>query len=169
MKSEEAKKIIFNQWQSFLEDNIDYGGISEAYKMAMKALEQQPSDSNISDPCDGCRYELNSTNGNPCYSCGKYKLTEQQPSEDCISRQAVINTIFYKSDNTCDVVLSTDLMDRIKHLPSVTPQPKKGKWIYKWMKGQFCSECDEQSVWKFNYCPNCGAYMRGEEDEVGHD
>lgn len=20
-------------------------------------------------PCDGCRYELNSTNGNPCYSC----------------------------------------------------------------------------------------------------
>lgn len=45
----------------------------------------QPSDSNISDPCDGCRYELNSTNGNPCYSCGKYKLTEQQPSENCIS------------------------------------------------------------------------------------
>lgn len=26
---------------------------------------------------DRCRYELNSTNGNPCYSCGKYKLTEQ--------------------------------------------------------------------------------------------
>ena len=39
MTNEEAKKIIFNQWQSFLEDNIDYGGISEAYTMAIKALE----------------------------------------------------------------------------------------------------------------------------------
>lgn len=41
MMSEDAKKIIYNQWQAFLEDNIDYAGISEAYKMAMKALEQQ--------------------------------------------------------------------------------------------------------------------------------
>ena len=48
MTNEEAKKIIFNQWQSFLEDNIDYGGISEAYKMAIKALEQQPNDDCIS-------------------------------------------------------------------------------------------------------------------------
>ena len=56
MTSEEAKKIIFNQWQAFLDDNIDYAGISEAYKMAMKAL-------------------------------------EQQPCEDCISRQAVLDVI----------------------------------------------------------------------------
>lgn len=40
MTNEEAKSIIFNQWQAFLEDSIDYGGISEAYKMAIKALEQ---------------------------------------------------------------------------------------------------------------------------------
>lgn len=44
MTNEEAKKIIFNQWQAFLEDNIDYGGVSEAYKMAMKALEQYCED-----------------------------------------------------------------------------------------------------------------------------
>ena len=44
-------------------------------------------------------------------------------------------------------------------MPSVTPERPKGKWIYKCMKGQFCSECDEQSLWKFNYCPNCGAKM----------
>lgn len=48
MTREKAKKIIFDQWQSFLEHNIDYGGISEAYKMAMKALEQQSSDDCIS-------------------------------------------------------------------------------------------------------------------------
>ena len=47
MTREEAKKIIFSQWQSFLEHNIDYGGISEAYKMAIKALEQEPYKDNI--------------------------------------------------------------------------------------------------------------------------
>ena len=36
-----------------------------------------------------------------------------------------------------------------------------GEWIYKDMKGQFCSVCDKQSVWKFPFCPNCGADMRG--------
>ena len=41
MTNLEAKKIIYNQWQAFLDDNIDYAGISEAYKMAIKALEQK--------------------------------------------------------------------------------------------------------------------------------
>lgn len=36
---------------------------------------------------------------------------------------------------------------------------KRGEWLYKPMKGQFCSVCDMQSVWKYNYCPNCGAEM----------
>lgn len=40
MTNEEAKEKIFYQWQDFLEHNIDYAGISEAYKMAIKALEQ---------------------------------------------------------------------------------------------------------------------------------
>lgn len=40
MTNEEAIKIIFNQWQEFLENYIDYGGVSEAYKLALKALEQ---------------------------------------------------------------------------------------------------------------------------------
>ena len=42
MTREEAAKILYNQWQGFLEDNIDYAGISDAYKMAIKALEQEP-------------------------------------------------------------------------------------------------------------------------------
>lgn len=55
------------------------------------------------------------------------KALEQEPCEDCISRQAVINAIA----NTC-FWLSTDnwkeLMKCIDSLPSVTPQPKSGKW-----------------------------------------
>ena len=41
--------------------------------------------------------------------------------------------------------------------------PEHGQWIYENLKGQFCSVCHEQSVWKFNYCPNCGSRMEGEE------
>lgn len=40
MTKEEAKEKIFYQWQDFLEHNLDYAGISDAYKMAIKALEQ---------------------------------------------------------------------------------------------------------------------------------
>lgn len=56
-----------------------------------------------------------------------------------------------------------------------TIEPKKGKWIKHsighehtpW--GFDCSECGEwlvvgeEIVKKYNYCPNCGADMRGEQ------
>lgn len=42
MTREEAKEKLYMEWQKFLEDNIDYAGISEAYKMAFKALKQEP-------------------------------------------------------------------------------------------------------------------------------
>lgn len=40
MTNKEAKEKLYIEWQKFLENNIDYAGISEAYKMAFKALEQ---------------------------------------------------------------------------------------------------------------------------------
>ena len=48
MTNKEAKKKLYKEWQKFLEENIDYEGISEAYKMAFKALEQKPCDDAIS-------------------------------------------------------------------------------------------------------------------------
>lgn len=42
MTNKEAKEKLYMEWQKFLEDNIDYAGVSEAYKMAFKALEQEP-------------------------------------------------------------------------------------------------------------------------------
>lgn len=50
MTNEEARKIIYDQWQAFLENYIDYGGISEAYKMAIKSLEKDIPKKPISKP-----------------------------------------------------------------------------------------------------------------------
>lgn len=98
------------------------------------------------------------------------KTLEQKPCEDCISRQAVLNTLFYKSDNNCEVVLNKELQDRIKALSPVTPQPKTGRWIY---TGDYitdgmlkCSECgyEHDVSERFLYCPNCGARMIESEE-----
>ena len=58
----------------------------------------------------------------------------------------------------------------VKKGQSAEPQFKKGKWI----DDTFCSECGwihevesgfVGSVKQFNFCPQCGADMRGEQDE----
>lgn len=46
---------------------------------------------------------------------------------DAVSRKAVINQIFYSTDNNGDVVLGSALRERIARLPSVTPQ--EPRWI----------------------------------------
>lgn len=45
----------------------------------------------------------------------------KEPCEDVVSRKKVLNTLFYNSDNNCEVVLNKELQDRIKSLPPVKP------------------------------------------------
>ena len=104
------------------------------------------------------------------------KALEQQPNDDCVSRQAVLEKI-----NDWWGITSTSgeptLCDCIRELPPVTPTRKVGKWIF--TKTNFdrhgctveCSSChkkwktyDENRWEKENkYCPNCGAEMESEE------
>lgn len=77
----------------------------------------------------------------------------QEPCNDAISRQAVLNEIY-------------NLADKIIALPSVTPAEKVGYWRDTG-SGQECSECGEiqygyDSFRK--YCANCGAKMQEDED-----
>ena len=45
-------------------------------------------------------------------------------------------------------------------------EPKRGEWIDDDFVGQYrCSECDYYAIDEYDYCPNCGAHMRGEDDE----
>ena len=68
------------------------------------------------------------------------------------------------------------LIQVVAHQPTIDAEPvKRGKWIKADSQQYFrkhypcftCSECgykkDSQKKW--NYCPNCGAYMKGTEDD----
>lgn len=117
---------------------------------------------------------------NSAYYIGKLPsarpILEEEPCDDCVSRKAVLNTL-----SRMDSVLDEDrtvesykemLMACYNDLPSVTPVPKKGKWIYSGSYDEegmlYCSCCKHKidaSECYFKYCPSCGAKMK--EDEKG--
>lgn len=94
---------------------------------------------------------------------------KQQPCEDCVSRQAAIEVVrkwFDKIQFNGDICL-----DGIISLPSVTPQPKTGRWIRIDKDKLRCSECEvihliaQYPNGKIDWCPNCGAKMESEVEE----
>ena len=60
--------------------------------------------------------------------------------------------------------------ERFSGVPSAEPEQKKGKWIGNKYMYYCCSECGHEAYWDagctcqrlFDFCPNCGADMRGE-------
>ena len=86
-------------------------------------------------------------------------LLEQQPCEDCISRNAAIVKLSHNKigDDDCDVIIQKDI-ETIKALPPVTPQQKMGHWILHQNYNSdglgfeyfSCSECDDRNDEKSN-------------------
>ena len=90
-----------------------------------------------------------------CKDILKY-LTEQEPCEDAISRQAVLDVIEREE-------FKGDAISEIEKLSSVIPQPKTGRWIRCYVIQEFkCSECRVCFRNTSNYCPNCGARMESD-------
>jgi len=104
------------------------------------------------------------------------RYSEFPNSSDCISRQAAIDAIH------CDITITgrqnAELVaatigafaDRIKALPSAQPEREKGKWIADNHDFWVCSNCKFPSEAHganilYKFCPNCGADMRGADDE----
>ena len=105
---------------------------------------------------------------------------EQEPCDDCISRQAVdelskelVHTTRDKADFLCN------FWEGLQKLPSVTPKEKTGKWISFGIQGEIdgqivraftCSKCGAISIFRVSngnivngdLCPNCGARMVSE-------
>lgn len=102
--------------------------------------------------------------------------------DDLISRQAaieVIDAVFpvdpmkseYAQGIACGAALAKTYVEQ---LPSAQPERKNGEWIHKpdiYLDEQTweCSECGEPWIFiegtpsenNANFCPNCGADMRG--------
>ena len=113
------------------------------------------------------------------------KALEQEPCEDAVSRQAVLDYIYNDlglgdEENGKDLERQMELESSyryVKSLPSVKPQePKTGHWIekdgYDGDTYYDCSVCDESwttiegTPWNngMKYCPNCGAKMVEEHE-----
>lgn len=71
------------------------------------------------------------------------------------------------------VIKYLDIKEAIEQLPSAEPEPKTGEWrehIFDGFMGGRpralrCTRCNYISLSAYNFCPWCGADMRGEEDE----
>lgn len=96
------------------------------------------------------------------------KALEQEPCEDCISREQAKGAI---RDKFKDLPSRVEINTILNELPSVTPQPKTGHWVYGYTypDGQYrkCSACKELIkvvANDGNFCAHCGAKM--DEREV---
>lgn len=95
------------------------------------------------------------------------KALEQEPCDDAISRQAVLDLPRIKTHNVWgNVIYESVDVENVRQLPPVTPQPKMGKWIYDKIEDSYrCSLCtypchkDNLGAIPTKYCAGCGAVM----------
>ena len=88
------------------------------------------------------------------------KALEQEPCEDAVSRQAIIDEM-EKRHAEGDCITK----GFVKNMPSVNPQePKMGHWIEEFndLEGEVrftCSSCGKYQLFGTDYCYNCGTKM----------
>lgn len=94
---------------------------------------------------------------------------------DLISRQAAIDAVMNESREVDSryleserIIHECDAVEVLSLLPSAEPE-RHGRWIRIAFEDQWgvyaCSECGICAVGNhFNYCPNCGAKMVGEQE-----
>lgn len=142
-------------------------------KLHVEALEQQPcEDEYIKVPKKALKYR---TAGTVAYNAEWLKnhfdieraviCGEQEPCNDCISRQAAIDAIW---DGVNMDIYTREVKECLEQLPSVTPAEKVGHWIEErtYMECPNCHDIwhyEENQTERFKYCPTCGAKMEVKE------
>ena len=182
MTSEEAKSFLIAISYKLGNMAVEYLTEKDGEKMreAIKVLEQQPcEDTEVIKVSKGAVkarqgrfviYDVEWLKENFYTTEEKIYGQPKQPCEDCISRQAVdelskelVHTTRDKADFLCN------FWEGLRKLPPVTPERPKGKWIMH-ENHRECSECKTwflKDMPRNSFCPNCGSYNGGGEDEDG--
>lgn len=74
--------------------------------------------------------------------------------------------VYEIGDMPCRACVIDDAKDDIENAPTVdVPERKVGEWSE--VGGVFrCSKCEKCYPYATDYCPSCGAKMKGEDDAV---
>ena len=111
-------------------------------------------------------------------------MLSQEPCEDCISRQAVLDAIITLwADKPFGNPALTEIKECVERVPSVNPQ-STGHWIED-TNGTYtdnhdtweCSQCGHVQILlegtpkdnDYNYCPNCGCAMVEPQERSGEE
>ena len=91
-----------------------------------------------------------------------------------MTRAEAIEELQYIKDSLVSCELSYDALDMaIESLSADVRENVKGEWKREVLGSTSgygttvmyqCSACERMSISEYNYCPNCGAYMRGEKN-----
>ena len=156
---EQIKKIIRSEWVKYMPSDLDIN-----LSFVLGKIAEVPT-IEVNEDCDNCIW-------NTC----NYNKVPWEVSEDCISREwleerkKVISYTNEWRETETDEFVS---WENIKNAPSVVLSRAEGEWINKQEKYQMaeCSNCKKvtmHEMWGdklvyYDYCPNCGAKMKGEE------
>ena len=96
-------------------------------------------------------------------------------STDLIDRQATIDAVnnAFDRETLLTGFVRSIAVRAIRDMPTVQPEPKEGHWIeekiYRDVIECNCSECGQlmttAATVRMNFCPNCGAKMKGERQK----
>lgn len=91
---------------------------------------------------------------------------EQQPCDDCISRQAVLDGLASIAKAKAKSDAQKSLLGRVmfftERLPSVTPKEKTGHW----KPIEYDSYADGYPVWDVWECSKCGLEHNGDKESL---
>lgn len=141
---EEAKRLLHTEWKKEVAKDNSNNRLLVAYKMAVEAL--------LTEPCDDV------------ISRKSIKQKLQEHHDFFVNAYGGFSNLPQNDKSRVDEIINCIAI--VVNEPPVKPQQKIGHWVKKPLKygSTFCSECGHELITIYeNFCPHCGADMRGEE------